>query len=117
MLYEFECPGGHCAEEARPIDRRNDQKLCPECGLEMDRVISKPTLHTMETHMRGYRDFNPAHGEYVDPNLFDRRTGKSEVVKSPKHKQELLKKYGKFELGESKAKTRKDKNAKYVIPG
>lgn len=115
-LYEWECPSGHVSTEVRKIERRDDLKLCPACNLDMHRVPSIPVVQTLSTHLKGFEGYNPAHGGYVDPNLFDRKTGKHEVVTSLKHKQQLLQKHGLFEKGPSDARKRRERQTKYSIP-
>lgn len=36
-MYEFHCPEGHTFDGFASISRRNEPKLCPECGAEAQR--------------------------------------------------------------------------------
>lgn len=94
-LYEFDCPSGHVATVIRDIDRRNDQLRC-HCGLEMDRVMTTPTVHTISTHLPGKSDG----GGYYDYNLRDRKTGAPTYIHSLGQKRELLRERGLQECGD-----------------
>jgi hypothetical protein len=97
-MYEFECPGGHCATKIRDIERRDDQLRCEECGLEMDRQMSMPTVRTVATHMGRHKDFDGM--GYTDWNLRDRNTGKPLYITSLDQKRNALKERGLEECGD-----------------
>jgi len=100
-MYDFECPGGHCEIVVRDIDRRDDLYRCQECGLEMERVPSMPTIHTVATHAKSFKGKNACDGQgYYDYNLRDRRTGKVPYITSLDQKRRLLKEKGLEEVGD-----------------
>jgi putative FmdB family regulatory protein len=97
MLYEFECQSGHVSEFGFPMEDRPAFVSCPHCHRRAERIISAPTIHTLETHLRGVRDPDVkvnADGSYIDPNIYDRAKDEFPVIKSLKHKQETLKRLG-----------------------
>ena len=95
-MYEFVCPGGHVVDELRAIDRRDELLLCPECGLDMSREFTIPTIHTVSTHLPGKSDG----GGYYDFNIRDRATGNPTYIHSLGQKQRLLRERGLVECGD-----------------
>jgi putative FmdB family regulatory protein len=95
-MYEYQCPAGHGMTAVRKIDERNDPMTCG-CGKVMERAISLPTIHTINTHLRG-TNIGDGMG-YFDSNLRDRRTGKVPYVTDLGTKRKLLKERGLFEYG------------------
>jgi putative FmdB family regulatory protein len=95
-LYEYMCPAGHGVTAVRKIDERNDPMVCG-CGDEMERLLSLPTIHTVNTHLIG-TNIGDGTG-YFDSNLRDRKTGKIPYISDMGQKRKLLKERGLFEYG------------------
>lgn len=77
---------------------------CPDCHRRATRIISAPTIHTLETHLRGVRDPDikvNQDGSYQDPNIYDRARDEFPVITSLKHKKETLKRLGLYEKGDA----------------
>jgi putative FmdB family regulatory protein len=100
-LHDFECEECGLGFEAlfeggptKPILAA----ACPACGGKAPKIMSAPAIHTLETHMRGYRgssaeeNFVPAHG-FRDVNLTD-EAGKPMCYNSLKEKNQLLEQRG-----------------------
>jgi hypothetical protein len=110
-VYDYECDCG--IWEAFVDYEERDENKCGTCG-KGQRLMGCPAIHTLESHMRGYRDdnttdsketgqgyWNPAHGEFIDENLTDPATGEPMRYSTLKQKRECLKKAGKYELGDN----------------
>lgn len=109
-LYEFECDAcGYTEDVLRKIDERDNHVECVACHGAMARGLTRPTIHTVSTHLMGT---NVGDGQgYFDHNLRDRRTGKIPYVTDLGQKRKLLKERGLFEYGNDLpvAKERQDK--------
>jgi hypothetical protein len=111
--YDYECDCG-VAELIVEYDER-DQQICETCG-KGDRLMSAPPIHTLETHMRGYRNdtnsgrmgeqghYNPS-DKFVDENLTDAR-GNPLSYSTLAEKKRLLKENGLYERTDPKPKRR-----------
>lgn len=100
-LRDFECEPCQGTEEV--LVEGDEGANCPVCDRPMTRIMSAPSVHTLETHMRGYRDdsdgvWRPGHGEFLDENLCD-KAGNPQTYSSLSEKRKLLEKHGKFEKG------------------
>lgn len=106
-VYEYECGAGHGMSAVRKIVERDDPVTCG-CGERMKRIVSMPTIHTVNTHLRGTK-LGDGMG-YYDSNLRDRRTGKVPYITSMDQKRKLLRERGLFEYGNelSAAKQRQE---------
>ena len=101
-LHDYECTECGRVLEILVDTEGDDTPL--HCGHEMERLISAPAIHTLESHMRGYRTgpgdekFVPSYGEFRDENLCD-ENGRPMTYTSPREKQRLLKERGLYEKG------------------
>lgn len=82
--YDYSCQCGVHESVIVEYEER-DNWSCDECG-EGGRLMCAPVVHTLETHMRGYKGdgirnrdiegyWNPGFGEFVDENLTNPATG------------------------------------------
>lgn len=93
-IYEYNC--SRCdawAEKICSADERPKSVACPQCGARAGHRISMPSVHTLASHMVGVRHDSACDGSYLDPDICDPDTGEPQVVRSLKHKEELLKRY------------------------
>lgn len=101
-LYTYACDCGLDNEVVSSIDDRPDSVKCGDCGKKVARTICAPAIHTLETFMRGVQGVNTnCDGSYQDPNLFDRKKGIHPVIKSKKHREQVMQELGLQELGTS----------------
>ena len=97
-VYPFTCTEcGRDEEVIRKVDARDDFLECIACHGRMDRGMTLPTVHTINTHLRG-TNLGDGMG-YVDTNLTDRRTGRAPYITDLSQKRKLLKERGLFEYG------------------
>lgn len=112
-IHDYECE--HCDVRWEQLVEEHEVVGCGRCGDEAKKIMSAPAIHTLETHMRGYRGdgaedaYTPAHG-FRDPNLTDEH-GKPVVYSSLKEKNALLKKHG-LEIKDSSRDWTKQKRSK-----
>ena len=110
VTYDFECDCG-VWEDTVEYEKRDDLR-CVKCG-QGERLMCAPAIHTLETHMRGYRGdngvdakatgqgyYNPGFGEFIDENLTDPATGNPMRYSTLKEKEACLRKAGKFQKGD-----------------
>lgn len=112
-LADFECPQCGDVQELLYDNRETVEVRCGECEVVCDKLMGKPAIHTLETHMRGYQGnqsydkrtgagyYSPAAGEFIDENLCDRRTGQPLKYSSPREKERLLAQQGLFAKGDT----------------
>jgi putative FmdB family regulatory protein len=98
-LYDYECD--NCGEQFEALVSGYDEMVFHEpCGAPGTKIMSAPALHTLETHMRGFRptgsdeQWASGHGGFRDVNLCNPRTGKPAVYNSLSEKKRLMKEYG-----------------------
>lgn len=96
-LHDYECePCGRQFEAL--VDSYGEPVFCCNCGELAIKIMSAPAIHTLETHMRGYRgdsaeeNYVPAHG-FRDVNLTD-EAGRPMCYNSLKEKNQLLEQRG-----------------------
>jgi len=111
-LADFECPKCGDVQELLYDNREELEVHCGECETKCDKLMGRPAIHTLETHMRGYqgRDYDrkcgaghwsPASGEFIDENLCDRKTGQPLKYSSVREKEKLLAEQGLFAKGDT----------------
>lgn len=98
-IYEFECKEGHVSERFLKIEDTLRFISCDTCQKGAQRIISRPTIH-------------PDIEEYMDENLVPEGSVEgAQLVKSRKHKAELMKQQGLREVEPSyEAKARRHRN-------
>ena len=97
-LKDYECRKCERLFEVLDEEKYLKETIACECGAKADRLMSAPGIHTLETHMRGTRGFETeCDGSYLDHELCASGSGKPTLVKSLKHKKQLLKDHGLYE--------------------
>ena len=111
--YDYECDCG-VHEHIVEYDDRDDVR-CGRCG-QGERLMSAPPLHTLGTHLRGYRNetnsgkmgeqghYNPS-DSFLDENLTD-AAGRPQSYSTLAEKKRLMKENGLYERTDKKAKRR-----------
>ena len=94
-MYEHECSCGYETIVISSIAMRDAPVEC-RCGQNMVRVISKPVIQTISTHIPGKSDG----GGYFDYNIRDRTTGQPTYIHSKGQKARLLRERGLVECGD-----------------
>ena len=109
--YDYECE--RCDVRFEVLVEADDDVYCGQCEEPAMRLMGAPAIHTLETHMRGYKNdngvdghtgqgyWNPGFGEFIDENLTDPKTGAPARYRSLKEKEQLLQKFGKFAKGDA----------------
>jgi len=104
-IYDYECPI-HGSFEAL-VEGNLQVVKCVRCLQDSPKIISSAQIHTLETHMRGYRDsdghYSPADGTFTDPNLCG-RDGKPSTYSSPREKQKIMDQLGLYQKPTKKKK-------------
>ena len=101
--YDYMCKCGEVREAVAPIDLRPEAIPCECGGMAKFVILTAPALHTVASFTNGLRDplvqrSIDTDGSYVDPNLSYDKTGKVTRIKSMKHRDELMKARGLYEL-------------------
>lgn len=101
-LYEYECECGDWYAHTFPINDRPAAVPC-DCGRMAGWRISAPAIHTAATFVREIRDESvqrsvACDGSYIDPNLSYNRDGTVTPITSPKHREEVMRAKGLYEL-------------------
>lgn len=102
--YDYECEQGHTTERIFSVSEKPFEIRCPVCKQAAPQIITyAPALHTLDTWVRDCHDpmVQRTHQSgvgYLDPNLgFDKATGKHTLIKSKKHREQLMKEAGVYE--------------------
>lgn len=56
--YDYNCEKCGSIELYRPIDQRNLPGICPDCGIECERVFTMPSIRTLDPGIRKAIDRN-----------------------------------------------------------
>lgn len=104
-LYDYQCDLEHTTERYFSVEEKPFAIKCPVCRKEALQVIlTCPSLHTLATFSAGIEDQSvarsrdPGDGSYYDPNLCDKKTGKSIRITSRKQREQVMKDLGVHEL-------------------
>lgn len=116
-IFDYECP---CGVFEALVDGSEPQVVCAN-GHTAVKIMSAPALHTLETHMRGFRpsdsseQWAPGHGGFRDVNLCDPRTGKPAVYSSLAEKKRLMKEYGVQQKEPTRDRFKKRKSQRSMV--